>query len=120
MCNRTRGDVSLLNCLTILLHAFSEYTGIINCTLFYDSRGSAVGIVTGYGLDDRGVGVLVPVFSISSRPALRPTQPMKWALEALPLGVQCQRRQAYTSPPTSAGVKKTWISTTTPPYIIMT
>jgi hypothetical protein len=29
----------------------------------YLSRDSAVGIATGYGLDDRGVGVLVPVGS---------------------------------------------------------
>jgi hypothetical protein len=29
----------------------------------YVSRGSAVGIVTAYGLDDRGVGVRVPVGS---------------------------------------------------------
>jgi hypothetical protein len=27
----------------------------------YQSRDSAVGIVTGYGLDDQGVGVQVPV-----------------------------------------------------------
>jgi hypothetical protein len=43
------------------------------------SRDSAVGIATGYGLDDRNVGVRVPVgsriFSTSSRPALGPTQP---------------------------------------------
>jgi hypothetical protein len=42
------------------------------------SRDSVVGIATGYGLDDRGVGVRVPVgvkdflFSTSSRPALGP------------------------------------------------
>jgi hypothetical protein len=37
-----------------------------------ESRGSAVGIATGYGLDDRGVGVRVPVgsriFSSPRRP----------------------------------------------------
>jgi hypothetical protein len=36
-------------------------------------RGSAVGIATGYGLDDRGVGVRVNL-SISFRPALGSTQ----------------------------------------------
>jgi hypothetical protein len=40
---------------------------------------SVVGIATGYGLDDRRVGVPVPVrsriFSTSSRPALGSTQP---------------------------------------------
>jgi hypothetical protein len=50
------------------------------CLLFYYyycwwNGDSVVGIVTGYGLDDRGVGVRVPVgsiflFSTSSRPAL--------------------------------------------------
>jgi hypothetical protein len=43
------------------------------------SRDSVVGIATSYGLDDREVGVRVPVgsrsFSRSSRPALRFTQP---------------------------------------------
>jgi hypothetical protein len=43
------------------------------------SRDSVVGIATGYGLDDRGVGVRVPVgsriFSTSSKPALGSTQP---------------------------------------------
>jgi hypothetical protein len=49
------------------------------------SRDSAVGIATDYGLDDRAIGVRVPVgsrtfaFSMSSRPALRPTQPpIQW------------------------------------------
>jgi hypothetical protein len=49
---------------------------------------SVVGIATGYGLDDRGVGVRVPVgsriFSTSSRPALGPTQPpIQWVPGAL-------------------------------------
>jgi hypothetical protein len=45
-----------------------------------ERRGSAVGVVTGYGPDDRGVRVLVPVgrvqnfhFYISPRPALGTT-----------------------------------------------
>jgi hypothetical protein len=52
------------------------------------SRDSSVGIATGYGLDDREVGVRVLVgsriFSKSSRPDLGPTQPpnqrVPWAL----------------------------------------
>jgi hypothetical protein len=50
-----------------------------------ESRDSVVGIATGYGLDDLRVGVraLVRVnnfnFSISSKPALRSTQPpVQW------------------------------------------
>jgi hypothetical protein len=35
-----------------------------SCSLRHEGVcGSAVGIATGYGLDDRGVGVLVPIFS---------------------------------------------------------
>jgi hypothetical protein len=49
---------------------------------------SVVGIVTGYGLDDWGVKVQVPVgsrmFSTSSRPVLRPAQyPIQWVPGAL-------------------------------------
>jgi hypothetical protein len=52
---------------------------------------SVVGIATGYGLDDRKVGVPVPVgsriFSTSSRPALGSTQPpMQWVPGALSPG----------------------------------
>jgi hypothetical protein len=45
---------------------------------------SAVGIASGYGLDDQGVGVLVPGtvknfhFSMSSRPVVGPIQPSVW------------------------------------------
>jgi hypothetical protein len=61
-----------------------------------------VGIATGYGLDDRGVGVRVPVgsriFSTSSRPALGSTQPTnQW----LP-GVKRQGREADQSSSSSA------------------
>jgi hypothetical protein len=43
------------------------------------TRDSVAGIATGYGIDDRGVGVRAPVgsriFSTSSRPALGPNHP---------------------------------------------
>jgi hypothetical protein len=47
------------------------------------SRDSVVGIATGYGLDDRGVGLRVPIgpriFSTLSRPAQGYTQPpIQW------------------------------------------
>jgi hypothetical protein len=46
----------------------------------FGSRDSVVGLATGYGLDNRGVGFRVPVgskinFSLSSIPALGCTQP---------------------------------------------
>jgi hypothetical protein len=56
------------------------------------SRNSSVGIATGCGLDDRGVGVRVPVgsrvFSMSSRPALGSTQPpVQWVPGLFPRGL---------------------------------
>jgi hypothetical protein len=81
---------------------------------------SAVGIATDYGLEDRGVGVRVPVgsrilFSTSSRRVLGPTQPpFQWVQEALSLGVKRSGREAGNSPPTSAEVKKKWIYTSNP------
>jgi hypothetical protein len=77
------------------------------------SRDSAVGIATGHGLDDRGVGVLSPgrgknfLFSRSSRPALGPTQPpIQRVLGTLSPGVKRLGCEADHSPPASAEVKK--------------
>jgi hypothetical protein len=66
-----------------------------------------LGIAAGYGLDDRGVGVRVPVgsriFSTSSRPALGPTQPpIQWVPGALSPSVKRPGREADHSPPASA------------------
>jgi hypothetical protein len=51
---------------------------------FTDSRDSAVGITTGYGLDTRSSipgGGKIFLFFMVSRPALGPTQlPIQWAL----------------------------------------
>jgi hypothetical protein len=80
------------------------------CIMFFTklirSRDSAVGIVSGYGLQDREAEVLVPVgsriFSTSSRPAVEPTQPpIQWVPEVTRPG-----READNSPPTSAEFKK--------------
>jgi hypothetical protein len=84
-----------------------------------------VGIATGYGLDDQGVGVRVPVgsrilFSKSSRPALGPTQPpIQWVPGTLSPGVKHQRREADHSPPTGVEVKKTYNYDSIPPYAFM-
>jgi hypothetical protein len=66
------------------------------------SRASVVGIATGYGLDDRGVGVRVPVgsriFSISSRSSLGSNQPpIQWVPR-----VKLSERYSDHSTPTSA------------------
>jgi hypothetical protein len=87
------------------------------------SQESVVGIATGYGLDDGGVGIRVPVrskmfFSARlSRQALGFTQPpIQWVPGALSTGVKRPGREADHSPPASAEVKKMWIYTSTPPY----
>jgi hypothetical protein len=50
-------------------------------------------------------------FHVSSRPALGPTQPpIEWVSGALSPGTKQPGREADNSPPTSAEVKKTWIS----------
>jgi hypothetical protein len=86
--------------------------------------GIAVGIATGYRLDDQGVGVRVQVgvriffFSMSSRPVLVSTQhPIQWEPGALSLWVKRPGREADHSTPTSAEIKKTWIYTASPPYV---
>jgi hypothetical protein len=90
------------------------------------SRDSSVGIATGYGLDDRGVGVKRPckvknfLFSTSPRPALGCTQPpSQWVPGALSPGVKRPGREAVHSLPPSVEVKKIWIYTSTPPYAFM-
>jgi hypothetical protein len=94
---------------------------VIGIALPLRSRASVVGIATGYGLDERGVGVRVPVgsiiFSTSSRPALGSTQPPIQRIPGtLSLGVKKPEREADHSSPTSAEVKKMWIYTSIPPY----
>jgi hypothetical protein len=89
----------------------------------YRSRDSAVGIATGYGLDDQEVGVRVPVwsriFSSPRRPDWLWGPPSflsngYWG--ALSLGVKRQGCETDHSPATSAEFKKTWIYTSTPPH----
>jgi hypothetical protein len=76
------------------------------------SCGSAVGIATGYGLNDRGDGVRVPVgsrmlSSISLRAALGSTQPaIQWVPGEHSPGVKRPEREDNHSPPTSSEVKK--------------
>jgi hypothetical protein len=58
---------------------------------------------------------------LSIRPGLVSIQtPIQWELWALSPGVKWQGSKANHSPPTSAKVNKTWIYTSTPPYIFMT
>jgi hypothetical protein len=82
---------------------------------------SAVGIATHYWLEDRGIGVPVPVvvknfrysYIIQTGPGVHPT--------SYPIGTGVKRPglESDHSPPASAEVKKTWIYTSTPPYTFM-
>jgi hypothetical protein len=99
---------------------------ITNLTDSWASRDSSVGIATGYGLDDRGVGARVPIGSriFSSprrkRPVLGPNQPpIQWVPGAISPGVKRPWREDDYSPPISAEVKNTRIYTSTPPYVFM-
>jgi hypothetical protein len=103
-------NISLLWCK----HIFSIYD--IN-----RSWHSVVGIATGYGLDDRGVGVRVPVgsriFSSPHHPdrLWGPHQPpIQWVPGALSPGAKRPGREVDHSPPNSAEVKKMWIYTSIP------
>jgi hypothetical protein len=87
------------------------------------SRDSSVGIVTGYGLDERGVDVRVPVGSRIFSPPRRPDRlwspPIQWVTGAVCPEVKQPGREADHSPPTSAEVKKMRIYTSTPPCAFM-
>jgi hypothetical protein len=92
----------------------------------YKSRDSVVGIATGYGLDDRRVGVGVPVGSriftsptVQTGSGVHPTSYTMGTGGSFP-GVRRSGREADHSPPTSAEVKKMWIYISTPPYVFMT
>jgi hypothetical protein len=89
------------------------------------SRDSSVGRATGYGLNDRRVGVRVLVGSIiissPGRPdRLEPTQPpIHWVPRALSPAVERPGREADCSPAANVDLKKMWIYTSTPPYGFM-
>jgi hypothetical protein len=85
------------------------------------SCGSTVGIESRYGLDDRGVGVPVPVGSKTFTSPYRPDRlwgptqpPIQWVPVVISLGVKRSGYEADHLPPAIAGVKKTWIYTFTP------
>jgi hypothetical protein len=88
------------------------------------SRDSAVCIATSYGLDDRGVGVQVPV---GARIFTSPCRPDRfWGSPnllsnghcGLSPGVKRSGRESDHSPPASAQVKKMWIYTSHSPILL--
>jgi hypothetical protein len=66
--------------------------------------------------DQEGVGLRVPVGSrILLLKIVQDDFPIQWVPGATSPGVRRQGLEADHSPPTSVGVKKTWICTSTPP-----
>jgi hypothetical protein len=92
----------------------------VPCRYYRKSWDSAVGIVTGCGLDDLGVRVWVPVgsriFSSLCHPdwLWGPSNLLSKGYWGCFPGGKQPGREADHSPPTSAQVKKTWIYTSTP------
>jgi hypothetical protein len=87
-----------------------------------ESWDSVVGVATGYGLDDRGVGVRVPVgsriFSSPRRPDRLWGHPASYQMgirDSSP-GIKRPGREANHSPTADAEVKEMWIYTSTPAY----
>jgi hypothetical protein len=83
------------------------------------------GIAAGYGLDDKKVGVRV---TVGSRFFLHVVQTgSRDHLVSYPMGTRALSTElnlpecdADHSTPTNAKVKKTWIYTSIPPYVLMT
>jgi hypothetical protein len=100
-------------------------SSVIRAIFNFENQDSSVGIATGYGLDDRGVRVRVPVVLIFFLPHVVQTgsgahpasSPVGTGVSFR--GVKWPGLQADHSPPTSAEIKNTWIYTSTPPYIFM-
>jgi hypothetical protein len=83
------------------------------------SRNSVVGIETSYGLDERGVGVRVPVMLRISSSSRHTQPPIQWVPGALSQRVKWQGCEPDNPPPANAEVKQMWIYRSTPPYIFM-
>jgi hypothetical protein len=114
--DRLYNDITYLTFTSEIYTYYSAVLCILRCgsrkyerlSAIHFIRGRAVFIATGYGLDDRGVGVAIPegsrIFTYPYRPdrLWGPTGPLS-------NGVKRPGREADNSPQTSAEIKKTWI-----------
>jgi hypothetical protein len=104
------GGVKRFELKPVLLQKETTFFFFCYRQLMPGSRDSVVGIPTGYGLDDRGVGVRVPVGSRIFSSPRRPDRlwgPPNLLSKGYP-GVKRPGRAADHSSPASAGGKKMW------------
>jgi hypothetical protein len=88
----------------------------------FQSRGSSVNTVTELGAGQSEFDFQQEqgffLFTTASRPALGPTQSIKWVRGGDPSpGIKRPEHEANHSPPFSAEVKNGWSFTSTPPYV---
>jgi hypothetical protein len=109
---------------TLFINALFPYTYCVYLLHIYND--SSVGIETGYGMDDREVGVQVPVgsriFTSPYGPGGLGGHPNRLATgrgEGSFPRVTRPGGEADHSSAASAEVKKMWIYTSTPPYVFM-
>jgi hypothetical protein len=107
--------LALTNTLNLTLTRYFYHVRII-----IRSRDSVVGMATGYRLDNRGVGVQIPVGSrIFSSPCRLDRLLSNGCRGLFPQEAEQPGRETDHSPPVSAEVKKMWMYTPTPPYAFM-
>jgi hypothetical protein len=64
--------------------------------------------------------IIIIIIIMPSRQALGSTQPpIQWVPRSFSPEIKRQGCEAHHSPPTNPGIKKTWIYTSSPPYVFM-
>jgi hypothetical protein len=120
--SRQQAEQRLAYSLTLKIVTTHYYAKSVHFYHITRRRGSVVGKVTGYRLNDRGVGVWVPVesriFSSPRRPNRSSSSPnLLFNRYRGPFpGVKRPGREADHSTPASAEVNKIWIYTSTSLY----
>jgi hypothetical protein len=121
--SKNNGMIEIM--ISIAVHTRSCWTNLIFTYIQAASRDSTFCIATGYGLDDQGVGIRVPlgarIFISPYRPYWLWGHPASYAMGTGGSFSEVKRPwgEADHSPSTSAEVKKTWVYTSTPPHVFM-